>query len=80
MWLGDDQADGQSNDYTAAALFESLQARIADLREQLEQAHERDRENRRIIAALTQRIPELPPGPSEGREEAPGASADGSEG
>jgi hypothetical protein len=32
---------------------------IAALREQLEQANERDRENRRIIAALTSRIPQL---------------------
>jgi excisionase family DNA binding protein len=32
---------------------------IATLREQLEQANERDRENRRIIAALTSRIPAI---------------------
>lgn len=32
---------------------------IAALREQLAQANERDRENRRIIAALTQRIPAI---------------------
>jgi excisionase family DNA binding protein len=32
---------------------------IATLREQLAQANERDRENRRIIAALTQRIPAI---------------------
>jgi len=32
---------------------------IAALREQLEQANERARENRRIIAALTSRIPQL---------------------
>jgi excisionase family DNA binding protein len=44
---------------------------IATLREQLEQANERDRENRRIIAALTSRIPaieapqEAPEPPSE---------------
>jgi hypothetical protein len=39
-----------------------MQARIDSLERQLEQANERDRENRRIIAALTQRIPELPAG------------------
>ena len=37
------------------------------MREQLREAHERDRENRRIIAALTQRIPEIEP-PTEPRE------------
>ena len=36
-----------------------MQARIDDLRAQLEQANEANRENRRIIAALTSRIPEL---------------------
>ena len=37
-----------------------LETEIAYLRQQLEQANERDREQRRIIAALTSRIPELP--------------------
>src|SRR5829696_414468 len=48
--------------------FEKQQETIAALQEQLAQANERDRENRRIIAAFTQRIPaiEAPeaPGPS----------------
>jgi hypothetical protein len=49
---------------------------IAALREQLAQANERDRENRRIIAALTSRIPaiEAPqgaPGGPEGAGEEP---------
>jgi excisionase family DNA binding protein len=43
------------------ALLKSKDETIAALREQLEQANERDRENRRIIAALTQRIPEIEP-------------------
>jgi transposase-like protein len=49
-------------------LVESLRERIADqqdqiahLRKQLDESNEANRENRRIIAALTQRIPELPP-------------------
>jgi hypothetical protein len=49
-----------------------MEGRIDSLECQLEQANERDRENRRIIAALTQRIPaiEAPespesPGPSD---------------
>jgi hypothetical protein len=40
-------------------LLEALRDQIQDLREQLEQANERDRENRRIIAALTSRIPAI---------------------
>jgi hypothetical protein len=44
-----------------------LENEISYLRQQLEQANERDREQRRIIAALTQRIPELE-APSEPRE------------
>jgi hypothetical protein len=41
------------------ALLHAKEATIRLLQEQLEQANERDRENRRIIAALTSRIPEL---------------------
>jgi hypothetical protein len=58
-------------------LLEALRDQIRDLRGQLEQANERDRENRRIIAALTSRIPAIeaaaspePPGaPSEATEQ-----------
>jgi hypothetical protein len=63
-------------------LVEALREQIADLREQLAEANAANRENRRIIAGLTSRIPELqaaeptePPGgpqtaaePSEGSE------------
>ena len=42
-----------------AALISAKDETIAALREQLEQANERDRENRRIIAALTSRIPAI---------------------
>jgi hypothetical protein len=51
------------------ALIGELRGRIESLERQLEQANERDRENRRIIAALTSRIPviEAPASP-EARE------------
>jgi len=39
--------------------IEDFREEVAYLREQLAQANERDRENRRIIAALTQRIPAI---------------------
>ncbi len=53
-------------------LVEALRDQTRHLREQLEQAHERDRENRRIIAALTSRIPaiEAPQEASESPSEA----------
>jgi hypothetical protein len=41
------------------ALVQSLQDQTAYLREQLDQERKANRENRRIIAALTQRIPQL---------------------
>ncbi len=50
----------------ATALISAKDETIATLREQLEQANERDRENRRIIAALTSRIPAIEA--PEGRE------------
>jgi excisionase family DNA binding protein len=57
----------------SSALISSLEARIASLEAQLEQANERDRENRRLLAAALERIPpqlEAPTGdaPSEARE------------
>jgi predicted ArsR family transcriptional regulator len=50
------------------ALIKSQQERIEDLREQLSAERRANEENRRIIAALTQRIPELPAASSEPRE------------
>jgi excisionase family DNA binding protein len=57
----------------SSALISSLEARIASLEAQLEQANERDRENRRLLAAALERIPpqlEAPQeeAPSEARE------------
>jgi hypothetical protein len=57
--------DRAQSDITA--LISAKDETIANLREQLEQANERDRENRRIIVALTSRIPAIEP-PSEERE------------
>jgi hypothetical protein len=45
--------------HDTSRLVETLEGEVAYLRRQLDQANERDSENRRIIAALTQRIPEL---------------------
>jgi len=65
-----DTAQDTYLDASQDALLAAKDETITALREQLAQANERDRENRRIIAALTQRIPELPPAesPSAGPE------------
>jgi hypothetical protein len=47
---------------------------VAYLREQLQQANERDRENRRIIAALTSRIPAIE-APQDAQEEPEGVES-----
>jgi hypothetical protein len=74
---GDEARPGHDQDTDrppsdSAALISAKDETIAALREQLEQANERDRENRRIIAALTSRIPaiEAPQEPSQGAETA----------
>jgi excisionase family DNA binding protein len=59
-----------------ASLLAAKDETIAALREQLTQANERDRENRRIIAALTQRIPAIEAAPTEMPPEAPGAATE----
>jgi predicted ArsR family transcriptional regulator len=53
--------EGYDSSYFAGydALIKSHQERIEDLREQLSAERRANEENRRIIAALTQRIPEL---------------------
>jgi hypothetical protein len=53
--------DGQDTGHPSGQgpLVEALRSQVADLREQLAQAHERDRENRRIIAGLVSRVPQL---------------------
>src|SRR5215213_3870497 len=56
---GDIPTDRPSD--TPQPLVEEMRGRIESLERQLEQANERDRENRRIIAALTSRIPALEP-------------------
>jgi hypothetical protein len=57
-----------------SGLVEVLRDQIGDLRAQLEQANERDRENRRIIAALTSRIPAIE-APASGPGSEPSESA-----
>jgi hypothetical protein len=59
--LDEDATESRPNvEGESSALMSQMQDRIDSLERQLDQANERDRENRRIIAALTSRIPELP--------------------
>ena len=70
-------ASDQSADRTRpGALIDAKDETIAALREQLDQANERDRENRRIIAALTQRIPAIEAPPSQEPSESPTAATE----
>jgi hypothetical protein len=68
VYLDDDQTkSGPYVEVEPTALISEKNARIELLERQLTEANERDRENRRIIAALTQRIPQLE-APAEPRE------------
>jgi excisionase family DNA binding protein len=68
---GDQTESGPDVEVESTALISEKNARIELLERQLTEANERDRENRRIIAALTQRIPELPPASSQSTQDAP---------
>ncbi len=63
---GGDRVDGRVDADTSEArdmLIERMGSEIEHLRTQLEEAHEANRENRRIIAGLVQRVPELEASP-----------------
>jgi excisionase family DNA binding protein len=64
---GDQTESGPDVEVESTALISEKNLRIELLERQLTEANERDRENRRIIAALTQRIPQLE-APAEARE------------
>jgi hypothetical protein len=60
---GDRPTTGQTTDQSALALMQahldSLGEQLTYIRDQLDQEREANRENRRIIAGLVQRVPEL---------------------
>ncbi len=62
---GDRPATDQTTDQSALALMQahldSLGEQLTYIRDQLDQEREANRENRRIIAGLVQRVPELGP-------------------
>ena len=78
VWVDDGRTEGgREAQVDGGPLVEILADQVAYLRSQLDQEREANRENRRIIAGLTQRIPEIeaptapaqPPTPAESREE-----------
>jgi len=86
VWLDTDETDDQPRSESPAVdLLSEKDQRIEDLRDQLdgyqrllEAEQESSRELRRIVAALTQRIPEL--GPAESRETGAQAPREAEEG
>ena len=84
VWVDAAPDDAQDTSWDAYrdvshdALLTAKDETIAALREQLAQANERDRENRRIIAALTARIPAIEA--SQEARETPVGSSEGSSG
>jgi len=75
-----DRDRASRDSHAAEPLISQMQAQIDSLERQLEQANERDRENRRIIAALTSRIPELPAASSTEPRESPEMADDEQQG
>src|SRR5215217_457937 len=75
VWLGSDQSidEPQRQVEGSRELIEVLQAQVEDLRARLDRETEANRENRRIIAGLIERVPELEPAPSETPAESPGS-------
>lgn len=75
-----DEASAKSHEQSE--LVEALRAQIGTLNRQLDEANAANRENRRIIAALTQRIPAIeappdtPPEPSESPQTPPEPRSD----
>jgi hypothetical protein len=63
-----------------AERLEDLREEVGYLREQLQHATERDRENRRIIVALTSRIPAIEAGEAPEARQSPETVEDASEG
>lgn len=58
--LSPEQLHTENKSPDQSALVEALQDQVTYLREQLDGANDANREMRRLLAALTQRIPELP--------------------
>jgi hypothetical protein len=74
-----DRVRDESQDTTTERYVRSLEDQVEYLRSQLDHEWAANRENRRIIAALTSRIPELPAGTPPDERESPTAATEGPE-
>ncbi len=72
--LFDDDLKGDASPSESSALISDLRERTASLERPLEAANERDRENRRLLAAALERIPPQLEAPTEATGE-PGSPA-----
>jgi hypothetical protein len=71
VWVDDGRTEGgHQAKVDGGPLVEVLRDQVADLRARLDREQEANRENRRIIAALTSRIPEIE-APTEQRQPEP---------
>ena len=80
--MTDSHREGEGDTHAEAGMFalvEELRDKNRILEEQLREANESNRENRRLLAALTQRIPELEP-PQDPPSERRGSPETASEG
>jgi len=59
VWLVDDEYEKSKRSVEGVEMVEVLREQVEDLRSRLDREQEANRENRRIIAALTERIPEI---------------------
>jgi hypothetical protein len=75
-----DRVRDESQDATTERYVRGLEDQVEYLRSQLDQERDANRENRRIIAALTSRIPELPAGTPPDERESPVTAADEQQG
>ncbi len=65
----DQDTTEQRHNVDQTELVQSLQDQVTYLRAQLDQSNDANREMRRLLAALTQRIPELPAAAAESHED-----------
>jgi hypothetical protein len=80
VWLDDGGTEaGREAQVDREALVEVLSEQVAYLKEQLDVRTEELKEHRRIIAALTQRIPEIEPPAQDTPSEPPGSPEPGVE-
>jgi hypothetical protein len=81
IWVDEGRTEGgHEAQIDGGPLVEVLRDQVADLRTRLDKEQEANRENRRIIAALTSRIPEIEaPAASSAPPDAPGPPESGAD-